>query len=625
MDPKWTKVIAVVVVVIVAGAGIAIYYVSTHKSTACSLTSTNPLIMDQAEKPDTLDPGVTFSTPGWAAVYGVYQTLIMYNGSSYTDFNGLLAKNWSQSADGFHWNFTLRSGVHFSNGDAFNAYVMWFSLYRSLAINQAPQFILAQNFWYPGVGYYDDPNITANTTADLTTELNTWNFLAPTASQIAAMAAPNQSFRALDANTIQLNLGAGYLDSPEFTVPYAYLLPSLVAPIAAAVDPAVVQSHGGVSASFNTWMAANMIGTGAYVFAGGFSPASSTTFTLTPDPNYWGATAAQSEPWNNGIQPAHTAIKTDFQGDTSLNAQDLKTGAAATASFTYLGPSTINDLKGANCVAATALPIVYGATAGSWFLYMNQSVAPFSNLSVRQAIAHAIDYQQIIQAAFGGYASQWVGPVPPSYPDYNPNNLAPYSYDLTLAKAEMAQSPWPNGYPNTLNYEYVDTPSWANVALLLKNDLAQIGIKINPIGITLDVLYQIQRIDPGTGACTSQESFNGGPFPIGQEFYTSDYISPDDWTQNVAISYGSANQCMSGYANATMDQLVLSAAGEHNAATASQEYATMTKMMYDNYTDVWLVVPTSFAVQNSALQGVISNPMGSALPYVMLYNTEHAG
>jgi ABC-type transport system substrate-binding protein len=109
---------------------------------------------------------------------------------------------------------------------------------------------------------------------------------------------------------------------------------------------------------------------------------------------------------------------------------------------------------------------------------------------------------------------------------------------------------------------------------------------------------------------------------MGQEFYTSDYISPDDWTQNDAYSLGSANMCMSGYANGTMDSLVFQAAAESNPTNLTADYTNMTSMMYNNYTDIWLVVPTSFAVYTTNLHGIIQNPMASAEPYAFLFNTQ---
>ena len=108
---------------------------------------------------------------------------------------------------------------------------------------------------------------------------------------------------------------------------------------------------------------------------------------------------------------------------------------------------------------------------------------------------------------------------------------------------------------------------------------------------------------------------------MGQEFYTSDYISPDDWTQNNAYSGGSANKCMSGFSNATVDTEVYAAASDPNPANLTASYSDMTKIMYDNYSEIWLVVPTAFNVYTTNLHGFINNPMGSAEPYVLQFNT----
>ncbi len=628
MNPTGMRIAAIVVAIIAVGAAGAAYYSFTRPTTTgCSLQSPNPLIIDQPETPDSLDPAVTFSTPGWAAVQQVYQELINYNQSSTTSFVGELARNWTTSADGLHWNFTLWPNEHFSNGDTVNAYVIWYSLYRDLIMNQASSFILNENFWFPGEWYYAPDYSTQwndSLVNTLTNDLNTWNFFSPSPSQAAYMQAPNQSFQVINSTLIEFNLGFGYLDNTPFSVPYAYVLPELSAPNSAAVDPAVVDAHGGVVVnSTNAWMSENMVGTGAYVLSS-FDLASG--FTLTPDTNYWGKAAAQAQPWDNVVQPAKSTIETLFQPTTSIDIQNLRGGSAAAVSFAYVGPSTVAELQGVACVTVKALPTVFGATAGSWWIYMNQNTYPFNNLSVREAVVHSIDYQTMIQDAFGGYATQWVGPVPPSYPDYNPTNLPNYSYNPTLAQQEIANSPCDNNACAGLNlhYSYIDLGDWTTVATILKQDLAAIGITITPVPISLNQLYVEQGYDQ-TGTCITQTNLAGGPFPIGQEFYTSDYISPDDWTTNDAISWGSANGCMSGYANATVDNWIYQAAGTSDATLAAQLYGNITEAMYYNYTNAWLVVPTSFAVYSDALQGIYLNAMGSAIPYVMTYNTMYSG
>jgi peptide/nickel transport system substrate-binding protein len=643
MDPKWNKVIAVIVVVVLVLAGIGIYYAEVvHKSSAsCTVQSTNPMVVDQAEQVGTADPQWASSTPDWGMVQQVYQTLVMYNQSSLTNFTGVLAQSWTSSPNGYNWTFTLRSGVEFSNGDPFNAYVMWFSLYRTLAMEGINQYLLSENFWFPNVSYYSNSTQVAASLANVTSDLNSFNFGDPTSAEIAVMEASNQSFQVLSANEIQLNLGYGYLaayndTSGEYQFPgvsYAYLLAEMSTPGAAAVDPAVIQAHGGVTSGPNSYLAGAAVGTGPYLLTY-FNP--NVGYDLKPSPNYWATNLSATEPWNNNLQPAKSAIDVDFQVDPSATVEDLKTGAVATASFAYLGPSTISELEGTPCLTIQKLNDVFSGAGGSWWVFMNQSVFPFNNLSVRAAIVHAINYSQVITDAFGGYAFEWVGPVAPGHPYYDPDNLPAYQYNLALAQQEIANSPCANGACAKLapfNYEYLSTSAdWEDAATVIQANLAAIGIPINLVGVTLDQFYSEQTINPSTGLCTSAASVDGvGPFYIGQDFYSSDYISPDDWTQNDFLSYGSANICNSGYNangpnwNVTLDNLVISAAGTSNPATLSADYAEMTQLMYANYTNAWFAVPDLFAVYSPVIQGWQSDqtPMGSTELDTMSWNTAY--
>ena len=420
MDPRRRNLIVVIVVVIFVVAGVGTYYVLRHSPavSSCGSNETGVICVDQAEIPDSLDPAVTFSTPGWAAVQQVYQGLVNYNGSSSTAFSGVLAKNWTVADDsttGFQsFVFTLRQGVNFSNGDPYNAYVQWYSLYRSLLLIQGPQFILAQNFWSTNfsttspLSYYSVNTSSAAANTTLANDLNSWNFDSPTAGEIANMSVADQSFQVINEYSIALNLGYGYLASN-----YTYLLASISAPNSYAVDPTWVDAHGGVQVGqVNTYLATSTLGTGPYLLQN-YNGIGGGGYTLTPNSNYWGASAFKTEPWNINLASGNTTVDVIFQGAIDITTNDLLTGAVQEASFAYVGPSTILQLEGHSNVVVQALPTVYGATSGSWWIYLNSSVAPFNNLSVREAISHAIDYQQIITQAFGGYAQQWVGPVPP--------------------------------------------------------------------------------------------------------------------------------------------------------------------------------------------------------------------
>src|SRR6266705_477471 len=295
-NPRTVRLIVAVVAIVVIVAGIATYVILTRPAaTVCNLSSTHPLIFDKPETPDTLDPHVTFSTPGWGIVQQVYQSLVNYNGTGYTTFVPVLAKSWTTSSDGFNYTFVLRQDVHFSNGHVFNAYVMWFSLYRAIVMHQAGSFILQENFWLPGLNYYSDANDSANGTAWMIQNLNSFSFTNPTAPQLAVMQDANNSFQVIDQFTIELHMGYGYL-SDVAPVAYGNLLASISGPIASAVDPAVVQAHGGVINDTNPYMATNMLGTGPY-FVQSYN--SATGYLIQPDPNYWARNDAAAESWNN--------------------------------------------------------------------------------------------------------------------------------------------------------------------------------------------------------------------------------------------------------------------------------------------------------------------------------------
>jgi ABC-type transport system substrate-binding protein len=637
LDPRRRNIVVIAVVVVLIVAGVGTYYVLVHSPavSSCNSSEKSVICIDQAEIPDSLDPAVTFSTPGWAAVQQVYQGLVNYNGSSVTNFSGVLAKNWTtfyDPATGFEsYLFNLRSGVVFSNGDPYNAYVQWYSFYRSLLIAAGPQFILEENFFSTNfsttnpLSYFapDAASSAANNT--LANDLNSWNFDSPTAPELAQMEVANQSFQVINASAIQLNLGYGYLGSN-----YTYLLASISAPNSYAVDPVWVDANGGVSVgSVNGFLSTNTLGTGPYVLDN-YNPIGGGGYLLKPNPKYWGGPASKLEPWNINLPPANTTVQINFQDAIDITTNDLITGAVQGASFAYIGPSTVSQLQGHSNLVVQALPTIYGSTSGSWWIYLNASVYPFNNLSVREAISHAINYQQIITQAFGGYASQWVGPVPPSYPYYNPQGLSPYAYNLKLAYQEIADSPCANGAckGTSINYMYLNSgQDWVETAQFLEADLAAINITINPVGVSLDQLYEEQGFS--NGVCISSTTQNGGPFYMGQEFYTSDYISPDDWTQNDFVSTGSANECMAGFNsmaypsyNSTYDQWVYGAASSANATQLTSYYTNMTQTLYDNYSEIWLVVPTSFAVYSADLHGFVQNPMASAEPFAIGFNTQ---
>ncbi|MGB6442654.1 MAG: ABC transporter substrate-binding protein [Thermoplasmata archaeon] len=233
----------------------------------------------------------------------VYQGLTNYNGSSTTNFSGVLSSGWVESFDagtGFStYTFELRPGVESSNGNPYNAYVQWYSLYRSLLLEQGAQFLLAENFYSTNfnssdpLNYYSPLANSSAANATLASDLNSWNFAVPTSAKISQMELPNQSFHVVNSETIALNLGFGYLDSN-----YTYLLASISAPNSYAVDPSWVDAHGGIQeGQVNNYLATHALGTGPYTL-NGYDGVAGGGYALEPSSNYWASSVA---PANRGM------------------------------------------------------------------------------------------------------------------------------------------------------------------------------------------------------------------------------------------------------------------------------------------------------------------------------------
>src|SRR5690606_2628814 len=63
-----------------------------------------------------LDPARAYDSASGEIIENVYETLYAYNGGEIAEFVPALATDYSVSADGLHWTFTLRQGVKFHSG-----------------------------------------------------------------------------------------------------------------------------------------------------------------------------------------------------------------------------------------------------------------------------------------------------------------------------------------------------------------------------------------------------------------------------------------------------------------------------------------------------------------------------
>ncbi|MFN6952014.1 MAG: ABC transporter substrate-binding protein [Albidovulum sp.] len=143
--------------------------------------------------------------------------------------------------------------------------------------------------------------------------------------------------------------------------------------------------------------------------------------TLERNSTYWGEPVALSRATFRFISDPTAAFAAMMAGDVD-------------AFPNYPAPETLAQLA-----ADPRFKVIIGSTEGETILAMNNRQPPLDNLKVREAIAHAINRQEIIDGAMFGYGTPIGTHFAPHHPDYV--DLTSLSdYDPEKSRALLAEA-----------------------------------------------------------------------------------------------------------------------------------------------------------------------------------------
>ena len=94
--------------------------------------------------PDSLDPAYAYDTSSGEIIQAVYETLLFWKGESTTEFDPILATEWTVSEDGKTYRFKIRKGVEFHNGNTMTPEDVEYSFERGMVqdYGAGPQWML---------------------------------------------------------------------------------------------------------------------------------------------------------------------------------------------------------------------------------------------------------------------------------------------------------------------------------------------------------------------------------------------------------------------------------------------------------------------------------------------------
>lgn len=116
--------------------------------------------------------------------------------------------------------------------------------------------------------------------------------------------------------------------------------------------------------------------------------------------------------------------------------------------------------------------------ANQWVrMTLNTSEGPTADPKVRQALAYAVPYQQILDSVYRGRAGPMGSYITPAYPNVVEQEAFPYTLDLDKAKQLLADAGQADGFDLTLTIN-AGFPEHERIAVLIRDSFAKIGINV---------------------------------------------------------------------------------------------------------------------------------------------------
>jgi peptide/nickel transport system substrate-binding protein len=385
-----------------------------------------------------------------------------------------------------------------------------------------------------------------------------------------------ESVTAVDARTLEIKLLA----------PNAALAAILTSLPFSVTDSKAAQEHGGVaeegadeSDKLTEWLnEGNSIGTGPYRLtqwdiAG--------EIIIEANADYW------------GDAPALDQIIFRNVTDSSTQVQLLETGEADIAF--QIDPDKIQqvlDNPGLQLLEGPSLAYEYIA------MHTQEDVGgPLAKKEARQAIAHAIDYNGIIDGLVGGRAVRPATVVPLGL--LGTDEVLPSANQTDVAKANELWQASGNGPAElTLTYgagQFCPGGLGRDVlAPKLQQDIQQIEgvtVKLTPMDPT-------QRL----------QEYREGKLQFTMSDWSPDYADVHTYADPFGRTGGAAAKRV-GYSNAEVDKLLDEGIAELDVAARTEDYVRIQEILLDDSAFVVefqpnYVVPASAAVTNTAPHGV---------------------
>ncbi|HOL21297.1 MAG TPA: ABC transporter substrate-binding protein [bacterium] len=402
------------------------------------------LVLSTSSDPKSFNPIIAKETSTTAITQFIFEGLTSIDGVT-LEVKPSLAKRWEVDSTGKVWRFFLRDDVKWNDGHHFTADDVVFT-YKNLIYN---------------------PNI-------------------PTSSRdVLSIDGKPFKVRKIDRYTVEFVL-------PEKFAPFLQLMSQEILPahkIATFIEKGIFTSWWGVNEKPE-----NIVGTGPFMIKE-YRPAE--WIILEKNPYYW-------KKDNTGEQlPYLQRIVFLIISDTNMALLKFKTGEIDIIPVRGQDYPLLEPLQKEQNFTIYKL----GPSLGSEFITLNQNIKSplpdykkvwFRNRNFRQAIAYAIDKENIIKNVYGGFAMPQEGPLNISCGFFYNPSVKKYPYNINKAEEILKKEGFyrENGFLFDKDHNPVEFTILTNsnnferiqIASIIQDDLKKLGMKVNLLPVEFNTL-----------------------------------------------------------------------------------------------------------------------------------------
>lgn len=263
---------------------------------------------------------------------------------------------------------------------------------------------------------------------------------------------------------------------------------------------------------------------------------------LEANPDYW----QEGKPYLDGM--IYRVIT-----DEAARAAAFETGEVQYGVFGPVSPCTAQRLAGIEHLGVETKG--YQFFGSRYIMEVNTRRPELSDRRVRQAIAHAVDVDFILDNVFCGYGVKSTGPVPVELTEFYTPDVPSYPYDPAAAEKLLDEAGYPRG-ADGIRFKIFHDPlpfgaSYTRAAEVVKQNLQDVGIEVE---IRMqDTPTWLTRIYTDYDFDLTSNTPSALPDPtLGiQRVY---------WSKNIIKGAPFSNG--SGYSNPEMDEVLEAAANE---------------------------------------------------------------